>query len=344
MTSRPCPRYSIVIPTFRRPDMLSGCLEALCAADYPLRAFEVIVIDNGGAAENSAPSAERFRNRLAITYLINRVNRGYGYSVNRGLASANGDVLMILNDDARPAPDLFRRCDELLASDPSIGCVGCRAIEAGYVRTGDGIGRLTATGQVVGNFDVDCEGPIDVEHVYGFCYLFTREALHLGGLNDRTLLARPYSSGNRIETDHCLTVLEKGLRVVYAPALTAVHLAKPRPDMSEVSLRWKRNAVRNTIYLFLKHFGPFGRGGAALRLTFADDVGLLSLLKRPTGSNLRYFVHGLGSRASAYWHWLLFLVGWTSDDPDALRRALAVSEDPPLWQPSREITTDGAAC
>ena len=68
------------------------------------------------------------------------------------------------------------------------------------------------------------------------------------------------------------------------------------------------NAIRNTIYLYLKHFGPFGRGGAALRLTFLAHIGLVSLLRRPTAANIKYFVHGLGSRTSAYWHWLKYLL------------------------------------
>ena len=96
--------------------------------------------------------------------------------------------------------------------------------------------------------------------------------------------------------------------MVYNPRIVVRHLAKPRPDMSEISLRWKINAIRNTIYLYLKHFGPFGKGGAALRLTFVSDVGLLSMLKRPTRSNVAYFATGLRARASAYGHYLLYLM------------------------------------
>ncbi len=183
-------------------------------------------------------------------------------------------------------PDLLALCDALLASDPAIGCVGCRAIEKGYANSGEGIGRISETGEVIANFNLDCGHPIEVEHVYGFCYVFTREAVRRAGLCDTTLLAQPYSSGNRIETDHCLSIREAGLKVVYHPGMVALHLAKPRPDMSEISLKWKINAIRNTIYLYLKHYGLFGKGGAALRLTFLVDVGILSSLKHPTRSNL----------------------------------------------------------
>jgi GT2 family glycosyltransferase len=228
----------------------------------------------------------------------------------------------LLNDDARPMTDVLVKCDELMNKDASIGCVGFRAIEKGYQVTGAGIGRILGNGVVEANFVLDCEEPIEVEHVYGFCYIFSREAVRRAGLNDCTLLAQPYSSGNRIETDHCLSIREAGLRVVYHPKMSAVHLAKPRPDMSEVSPRWHRNSIRNTIYLYLKHFGPFGKSGAALRLTFLDDVGVLSMIKKPTGTNIRYFAHGLGSRTSAWWHWLRFLAGPRKDSEAAVRRLL----------------------
>src|SRR5439155_10146085 len=137
-------------------------------------------------------------------------------------------------------------------------------------------------------------------HVYGFCYVFTREAVDRAGLYDLTLLAQPYSSGNGVETDQCLSIRQAGLKIVYNPRMVAVHLAKPRPDMSEVSLRWHLNAIRNPIYLYLKHYGPFGKGGAALKLTFTRHVGFFSALKRPNRSNTSYFFNGLRARASAY--------------------------------------------
>lgn len=301
------PAYSIVIPTYRRGEALAECLESVCALDYARDRLEVLIIDNGGL-EHTRAAAGPFMDRLTIRYLINEQNRGYGFSVNRGVAESTGDRLLMLNDDVRPMPDLLRKCDDLLAADPLVGCVGCRAIEQGYLRAGDGIGAISPGGEIVGNFDVDCGAPIEVEHIYGFCYIFTRDALRRVGLKDRTLLSRPYSSGNRIETDYCLSIRASGLKVIYHPGMVAVHLAKPRADMSEVSPRWRRNATRNTIYLFLKHFGPLGKGAAALRLTFLVDVGIISLLRQPTRANAAYFLHGLGSRASAWWHWGRYLV------------------------------------
>jgi GT2 family glycosyltransferase len=307
--------YSIVIPTFRRPDQLAECLASVATLDYPLDSLEVIVVDNGGASEHSRDAATPFAEHLAVNYLVNPVNGGYGYSVNRGICSSQGERLLLLNDDARLPREFLRECDRVLDGDPAIGCLGCRVDEDGYLNSGEGIGRVDESGEVVGNFNIDCGTPIEVEHIYGFCYVFTREAVRRAGVCDETLLARRYSSGNRIETDHCLSIRRQGLKVVYDPRIVVRHLAKPRPDMREASLTWKINSIRNTIYLYLKHFGPFGKRGAALRLTFTSDVGLLSMLRRPTFANVAYFATGLRARASAYAHYLLYLMSPRGNSP-----------------------------
>src|SRR5262249_9795309 len=160
-----------IIPTFRRGDQLAECLDSVSALDYPRDAIEVIVVDNGGA-EHTRAAALPFMDRLRIRYLVNVENLGYGFSVNRGIVESVGDRIMLLNDDARPFPDLLTECERLLSTDPAIGCIGCRAIEEGFQTWGTDIGKVLDSGVLIGNFVIDCGEPVEVEHVYGFCYVF----------------------------------------------------------------------------------------------------------------------------------------------------------------------------
>jgi GT2 family glycosyltransferase len=320
--------YSLVIPTYNRPDMLRLCLDHLTRLDYPLDQIEVLVIDNGGLEHNSTDVGRDFQDRLPLRYLINEVNRGMGLSLNRGMRESRGERIVLLNDDALVPPSFLADLDATFASDSAIGCVGCRADEKGYVRHGTGIGRIDPGGEVVGNFDSDCGKTIEVEHVYGFCYAITRTALERAGAYDEILLARPYSSANRTETDHCLSIRAAGLKVVYNPAIVVTHLAKPRADMSEVSFKWKLNHTRNTLYLFLKHYGLFGKKCLALRFAFLQDVGILSACKRPTRYNLRYFFTGLRARASAFGHYLRYLCSAKKAGREFANRHLRTSTVP----------------
>jgi GT2 family glycosyltransferase len=266
---------------------------------------EVRVYDNG-APQYSRATIEFFKDRFQLIYTLNPPGHGLGYSLNRGEMECLGERIVEINDDALVPPDLLKRFDLIFDSDPSIGVVGVRAIEDAYCRVGQGIGVIDAeTCEVVGNFDLPATELLDVEHVYGFCYAYTRDLLELGGRHDRILLSKDYSSGNRLETDHCLTAKRLGFRVVYDGRIAVHHLARPRADMSERSLKWSLNHTRNTLYLFLKHFGPFGKGCLALRFAFFKDVGILSALRHPGKDNWVYFLNGIRARASAFGHYFL---------------------------------------
>jgi glycosyltransferase involved in cell wall biosynthesis len=88
------PRYSIVVPTYRRPDVLGECLACLAGLDYPSDRVEVRVYDNG-APRDSRAVVEGFRGRLSrLTYTLNEPGHGLGYSLSRGAREcAGGRVL-----------------------------------------------------------------------------------------------------------------------------------------------------------------------------------------------------------------------------------------------------------
>ncbi|MFN7806915.1 MAG: glycosyltransferase, partial [Planctomycetaceae bacterium] len=45
--SDPAPKYSIIIPTFNRRDVIVGTLESLRRMTAPPGGFEVIIVDDG---------------------------------------------------------------------------------------------------------------------------------------------------------------------------------------------------------------------------------------------------------------------------------------------------------
>ena len=299
-------RHSIIVPTYRRQDVLESCLECLAALDYDRADFEVRVYDNGGELD-SREVVERFQDQLQLTYTLNPPGHGMGYSVVKGAHEARGDFIIELNDDALVPPSFLRDLEETFASDPTIGIVGVRAEEDGYISQEGAVGSIDLDRlRVVGNFDENLGALTDVEHVYGFCYAYRRELFDVGIEHDSVLLSKDYSSANRIETDHCLAAKRAGYRVVYNPQMVVTHLAKPRADMSEVSLRWRINHIRNTLYLFLKHYGLTGGKAASMRFALSHDVGFFSAVRRPSFKNLAYFFAGVRVRSSAFFHYFKF--------------------------------------
>jgi len=294
--------FSFCIPTFNRPECLEDCLAHIGALDYDIEKTETIVIDNG-ACDQTRSVVEKF-SKNQTRYIRNEKNMGLGYSINRGFREASGAYIVSMNDDAMLPSDFAVKCEGEFAADTSIGILGVRAIEDGLLEAGEGIGRIDGAGNIIGNFGVDCRQTVDVQHVYGFCYVISRSALDTIGVCDETLLAQPYSNASRIDTDHCLAAKKAGFRVVYAPRIGVKHRALPRPDLPENTIGWHFHDTRNTFYLHLKYNGWLGQKCLSLRYFLAHNLGIRSAIIAPSIQNTKYFWGSCTGRLSAIRHYI----------------------------------------
>jgi GT2 family glycosyltransferase len=94
------PIFSIVIPTYNRPQQLAACLQAVARLDYARDRFEVIVVDDG-SAEQVTPVVAPWRNHLAVT-LLQQANAGPATARNAGAERAQGHFLAFTDDDCVP--------------------------------------------------------------------------------------------------------------------------------------------------------------------------------------------------------------------------------------------------
>ena len=100
------PSFSIIIPTYRRPDALRVCVQALCELDYPRSGLEVIIVDDGGMVPLQ-PLLEPFAERLRMKILW-QPNAGPAAARNFGALQATGDLLAFTDDDCTPASSWLR--------------------------------------------------------------------------------------------------------------------------------------------------------------------------------------------------------------------------------------------
>ena len=119
------PRFSVIVPTFNRPDALRHCLAALAGLDYPKDRFEVIVVDDGGQdplGRNLAPSGNLLNLRV-----LRQANAGPGAARNRGAAEAAGEYLAFTDDDCRPDPGWLLAFAAAFLERPTALLGGCTA-------------------------------------------------------------------------------------------------------------------------------------------------------------------------------------------------------------------------
>lgn len=92
------PRFSIIIPTFNRCDVVEETLRRLEHQDYPNDAYEVIVVDN--STDETATMVRRVAASSEVSIILLEIpERLPAVKRNRGLQRASGDYVLFMNDD-----------------------------------------------------------------------------------------------------------------------------------------------------------------------------------------------------------------------------------------------------
>lgn len=88
---------SLIIPVYNRPQETEELLESL--ALQTRSDFETVIVEDGSSPDSTSEAvAERYRNRLDITY-VTRPNGGPAAARNTGVAAARGDFFIITDSD-----------------------------------------------------------------------------------------------------------------------------------------------------------------------------------------------------------------------------------------------------
>ncbi len=97
------PRFSVVIPTYRRNGSLAACLDRLSAGAQTLApgAYEIIVSDDYSGADNAQHVLQE---RFPWVHWVAGPGRGPAANRNRGAAEARASWLVFTDDDCLPTP------------------------------------------------------------------------------------------------------------------------------------------------------------------------------------------------------------------------------------------------
>jgi GT2 family glycosyltransferase len=112
------PSVDIVIPHYRRRDMLERCLDSLAETRYP--SMGIIVVDNGGTEAGLVFLVKRYCNARLLRL---PENRGYAGGCNAGLKSSSADYVVFMNDDTEHDPMWLERLVTAALADNRIGAL-----------------------------------------------------------------------------------------------------------------------------------------------------------------------------------------------------------------------------
>ncbi len=115
------PIVSIIIVNWNGRSHLPDCLDSL--AEQTFRSFEVILVDNGSVDDSVSFVRECYP---WVKLALLDENTGFAQGNNFGLAHANGDYIVTLNNDTRVEADWLEFLVRTADAHPDAGMVGCR--------------------------------------------------------------------------------------------------------------------------------------------------------------------------------------------------------------------------
>ena len=169
------PLVSVVVVTYE-PDarLLADCLQSVVSSDY--RPLEVVVVDNGShraGVEEEVEAAIQGSSLITLTFSGQLKNLGYAEATNVGVDLSHGELMLLLNPDARLEPDAIRLLVEAATARPQAAGFAPKVLLAdpGFVIDSVGVaihpgseGSQRGLGQVdAGQYDLE-------EQVPGLCF------------------------------------------------------------------------------------------------------------------------------------------------------------------------------
>jgi O-antigen biosynthesis protein len=215
------PKVSIIIPTKDAPILIARCLDSIFEKTaYP--DFEVVVVDNGSTNRRALSAIARHTvNRVDYSETFN-----YSRANNIGVAAANGEILVLLNNDTEVVQEDWLEQLLFFMDDPNVSVVGPRLLYPnGTVQhAGVALGMRGTADHVLRGLPADADGYFgslvcsrEVSAVTFACAMMRRnDYLAAGGLEE--LFHSHYQ-----DVDMCLRLRSGGKQIVFTPHATLLH-------------------------------------------------------------------------------------------------------------------------
>jgi glycosyltransferase involved in cell wall biosynthesis len=262
-------RFSVVIPTYRRPDTLFRVLDALGEQKSPPD-FEVVVVDDG----SGDGTEERLRAYRAPYPLrgLSQENSGPARARNRGVEESRGEIVLFLGDDTVPEPQLVAVHGRAHAERPgrSVAVLGYTTWPRGR-RVSPFLHHINEYGLQFGYGMIEDTESVPFNFFYTSNISLPRRLLVEAGLFDTTF---PHAAWEDIEIAYRLT--KNGMKILYRPEAVARHYH----DITFRSFRRRQEKSGEAAAIFFERHPELGEFLAVPQaLTFRNGSGVLEKVR-----------------------------------------------------------------
>jgi len=124
--SKPQPMVSILIPSRNNPELLKKCLESI-KNNTSYKKYEILVIDNGSSGENRL-RIQQLTKEYGFRHLYQMMEFNFSAMCNYGVEHANGEYILLLNDDCEVIQSDWLEIMLGQAMLPHVGAVGAKLL------------------------------------------------------------------------------------------------------------------------------------------------------------------------------------------------------------------------
>jgi glycosyltransferase involved in cell wall biosynthesis len=201
-------KISVVIPTYRRPEMLARCLRAASGQSLGPEEFEILVADNAGdeAAREWVESSAQ-NSRLSIRYLNAARKPGPAFARNEGWRAARGEIVAFTDDDCVPDENWLAEGLKIFAANENAAAV---------------TGKIEMPlPELPTDYELNESGLTTAEFVTANCFVRRAVLAGLGGFDER------FTAAWREDSDLHFRLLAARLEIVRAPRAAVAHPIRP---------------------------------------------------------------------------------------------------------------------
>ncbi|MCR5823905.1 MAG: glycosyltransferase family 2 protein [Lachnospiraceae bacterium] len=285
-------KVSVIIPNMDGKHFLEKCLGSLAGVSFD--ETEIIIVDN--ASKDGSVSWIR-ENHPQVRIIENSENRGFAPAVNRGLTAAEGEYVLLLNNDTEVLPGFIENLCKALDEDEKVFGASAKMLmysdhslvdDAGDLYTLFGLAFQRGNRKPAAKY---CKRAEITAPCGGAC-IYRKSVLDEIGLLDEAFFAY------REDLDLGIRGKLAGYRNVYVPEAQVIHYGSGTANKS--GKRYNefktRLGTRNLVWMnfknlpFLLHLVnfPFILSGILLKAVFFARHGL-------TGVYLKALFEGVGN-------------------------------------------------
>ena len=215
---------TVLIATYNGAITLPDVLTAYHNLKTPDEEWKLIIVDNG-SSDRTKEIITSFIQLLPITYLF-EPRRGKNLSLNTGLSSIAGDLVIFTDDDIIPHPDWLRQLRLAADSQPLYSIFGGPVLPLWESPPDDWILSWVPLGPTFAILDSKEEGPIKINYVYGGNMAIRASIFAAGYKFDETIgpKAAKYVQGG--ETKLLMQLHEAGFKAWHCSSAIVHHMIR----------------------------------------------------------------------------------------------------------------------